>query len=106
MVRTRDRFDSAKIFEFVKAHQAVWPIVTQCRVLGVSTSGYYAWLKRAPSPRRQADLLLGDRIEALHRQSKCTYGRERIQGDLRDEGIRVSDKRVARLMRETKAAGS
>ena len=32
----------------MKAHQAEYPIATQCRVLGVSTSGYYAWLKRAP----------------------------------------------------------
>jgi hypothetical protein len=48
LVRTRDRFDPVKVFEFVKAHQALWPVVTQCRVLGVSTSGYYAWLKRKP----------------------------------------------------------
>jgi putative transposase len=84
----------------VKAHQARWPVATQCRVLEVSPSGYYAWRNRAPSRRRQADLLLGDRIEALHRKSRSTYGRPRIQADLQDEGIRVSDKRVARLMRE------
>lgn len=52
-------------------------------MLGVSTSGYYAWLNRAPS-----------------QESHCTYGRVRLQGDLHDEDIRVSDKRVARLMRE------
>ena len=90
----------------MKAYQATWPIVTQCRVLEVSSSGYYAWLKRAPSSRRQSDLLLGDRIETLHRQSRETYGRERIQADLHDEGISVSDKRVARLMRERNIQGA
>ena len=90
----------------MKAYQATWPIVTQCRVLEVSPSGYYAWLKRAPSSRRQSDLLLGDRIETLHRQSRETYGRERIQADLHDEGISVSDKRVARLMRERNIQGA
>lgn len=90
----------------MKAHRAVWPIVTQCRVLVVSVSGYYAWLKRLPSARRQADLSLGDHIEVLHDASDNTYGRVRIQGDLRDEGIRVSDKRVARLMRERKIQGA
>jgi putative transposase len=90
----------------VKAHQAIWPIATQCRVLDVSPSGYYAWLKRSPSKRRQADLLLGDRIEALHRRSRNNYGRPRLQDDLRDEGIFVSGKRVARLMRERKIHGA
>jgi hypothetical protein len=66
-------------------------------VLDVSPSGYYAWLKRPPSKHQQADLLLGDRIEALHCQSRGNYGRPRLQDDLRDEGIFVSDKRVARL---------
>jgi putative transposase len=90
----------------VRAHQAKWPIATLCRVLEVSPSGYYAWLKRPPSKRRQSDLLLGDRIEALYRQSGETYGRPRIQADLRDERIHASDKRVARLMRERKIQGA
>ena len=89
----------------MKAYQAVYPIATMCRVLQVSVSGYYAWRKRAPSLRAQADLLLGDRIEAMHRQSRQTYGRPRIQADLRDDGIWVGDKRVARLMRERKIHG-
>jgi putative transposase len=106
LVRSRDRFDTVAVFEFVKAHQAVWPVATQCRVLDVSPSGFYAWLKREPSLRERADMALGDRIEALHRASHETYGRPRIQADLRDEQIFVSDKRVARLMRERKLQGA
>lgn len=75
-------------------------------MLGVSPSGYYAWLNRAPSKRRQNDLVLGDRIEVLHRKSRGNYGRPRLQADLRDEGIRVSDRRVARLMRERSVQGA
>ena len=51
------------------------------------------------------DLLLGDRIEALFRASRDTYGRVRIQADLRDDDIWVSDKRTARLMRERNIHG-
>jgi putative transposase len=51
-------------------------------------------------------MLLADRIEALWRESRETYGRPRIQADLRDEGSRASDKRVARLMRERKIQGA
>jgi len=90
----------------VKAHQALWPVRTQCRVLEVSSSGYYAWLKRPLSKRRQSDVVLGDRIVALHQASHETYGRPRIQADLRDEEIHVSDKRVARLMRERNVQGA
>src|SRR5208283_512936 len=84
----------------MKAYQATYTIAMLCRVLEVSPSGYYAWCKRSPSARRQGDLLLGDRIEALFRKSRSTYGRPRIHADLRDEGVSISGKRVARLMRE------
>lgn len=77
-----------------------------CRVLEVSTSGYYAWLKRLPSRRKLADIALGDRIETYFRKSRSTYGRPRIQADLQDDGFFVSDKRVARLMRERKLRGA
>jgi len=50
--------------------------------------------------------MLGDRIEALWRHSRETYGRPRIQADLIDEGIHVSDKRVARLMKERSIHGA
>ncbi len=90
----------------MKAHQAIWPIATQCRVLDVSPSGYYAWLKRPPSKHQQSDVLLGDRLVVLHRKSRENYGRPRLQNDLRDEGIFVSDKRVARLMREREIHGA
>jgi putative transposase len=77
-----------------------------CRVLEVSTSGYYACSKRGPSPRKVANHQLGDQIEALHRQSRCIYGRPRIQANLREAGIHASDKRVARVMRERKLRGA
>jgi len=77
-----------------------------CRVLEVSASGYYAWCLRPPSKRAQVDLLIGDLIEVLYRRSRDTYGRPRIQADLHDEGIWISNKRAARLMRERKIRGA
>jgi putative transposase len=67
---------------------------------------FYAWLKRTPSKRSQANVVLGHRIEALHQASLENYGRPRIQADLRDENIFASDKRVARLMRERNIQGA
>lgn len=90
----------------MKSYHADYPVPMLSRMLGVSPSGYYAWLKRAPSKRSQADRALGDRLEALHRQSRGNYGRPRLQWDRRDAGIRVSDKRVARLMQERNIVGA
>jgi putative transposase len=90
----------------VKSHQAQYCISTLCRMLGVSASGYYAWSIRRPSARKVANVLLGDRLEAHWRESREIYGRPRLQADLREEGIRASDKRVARLMRERNIHGA
>jgi putative transposase len=70
-----------------------------CRVLEVSTSGYYAWLKRAPSMWEREDAVLTDRILWIHLRSRGTYGAPRVHAELADEGVHVGRKRVARLMR-------
>jgi putative transposase len=82
----------------VKAHQAEYRVTTMCRVLEVSTSGYYAWRSRSPSLRAQEDEALLERIRASHEKSKGTYGVPRIRRDLVEEKIRIGRKRVARLM--------
>ena len=70
-----------------------------CRVLAVSASGYYAWLKRPPSARARADAELSTRIARFISRSRGTYGAPRIHAELQRSGIRVGRKRVARLMR-------
>jgi len=89
----------------VKSNQARYRISTMCRTLGVSISGYYAWLSRPPSMRKQADVLLGDRIEAFYHASHCTYGRPNLKADLNEVGISISNDRLARLMRERGIVG-
>jgi len=89
----------------VKAHQGQYPITTMCRVLEVSTSGYYAWLKRSQSKRVREDEVLTQRIKKIHTRSKGTYGAPRIHAQLAKEGVRVGRKRVARLMRAAEIQG-
>jgi putative transposase len=83
----------------VTAHQAVHPVAVLCRTLGVSPSGYYAWRKRPLSPRARADVELTAQIEAVHRESRGTYGAPRIHAELAAQGLHLGRKRVARLMR-------
>jgi len=75
------------------------------RVLEVSTSGFYAWRKRGPSKRAREDAWLLERIETIHKESRGTYGAPRIHAELQEQGIQVSRKRVARLMREAGLVG-
>jgi len=89
----------------VKAHRAEHRVATMCRVLGVSTSGYYAWLRRPLSARARENEVLRQRIATIHAISRGTYGAPRILAELRAEGVRVGRKRVARLMREAGLRG-
>lgn len=71
-----------------------------CELLAVSRSGFYAWSSRPESPRKRQDRRLAVEIRAHFRASRGSYGSPRILLDLRDQGVRVGRKRVARLMRE------
>jgi putative transposase len=84
-------------------HQAVHRIATMCRVLEVSTSGYYAWQQREPSQRARSNEELLQRIRTIHVKSRETYGAPRVHAELKEElkkeKRKVSYNRVARLMR-------
>lgn len=64
----------------MSANQAVHPVRTMCRALGVSAAGYYAWRERAPSARAIDNAVLTERIRAVHAESDATYGMPRVGG--------------------------
>lgn len=84
----------------MSAHQAEHPVTTMCRVLGLSTSGYYAWRQRRVCRRKREDTALRERIRHFYTASKGRYGAPKIHADLTEDGERVGCKRVARLMRQ------
>lgn len=76
-----------------------------CRLLGVSTSGFYKWLRKVPSPRETANAELTQTIKEIHAWSRGTYGVPRMHPELHDRGIEVGKNRIARLMREAEIQG-
>ena len=87
-------------YAFIHSRVGGFKLRLMCRLLRVSSSGYYAWLKRGPSERsRRNDALLIE-IRAAHSRSRRTYGSPRIFNELREQGFKVGENRVARLMRE------
>ena len=87
-------------FVFIAAEKALYPVVVLCRVLEVSSSGFYAWLKRAVALHAKVDAQLIVELRLAHQRSRETYGSPRLHAELRAPGVRVRRKRVERLMRE------
>jgi putative transposase len=90
----------------MSANRAVFPIATMARVLGVSESGYHAWLCRAPCAHAIADAALLKRIRTVHTSSRETYGAPRVHAELLAGDERHGRKRIARLMREAGLVGA
>lgn len=89
----------------MNAHRAEYAVAAQCRVLGLSESGFYASRVRPPSARELDDQLLLTEIRKFHAKSKGTYGAPRIHADLKEAGYHIGEKRVARLMRSAGLEG-
>jgi hypothetical protein len=70
-----------------------------CAALGVTGSGYHAWVRRVPGPRAQANAALLPLIQQAHRESRQTYGSPRIRNWLQQRGQRCGRTRIAKLMR-------
>jgi putative transposase len=90
----------------MSANQAIFPVSTMARVLGVSRAGFYAWLNRPASEHAQADAALLKRIRTVHATARETYGSPRVHAELRAGGEKHGRKRIARLMREAGLVGA
>lgn len=77
-----------------------YPMDLLCRVFSVSRSGFYAWQGRKPSRRAQEDAKLKVAIQAVHQQSRETYGTLRVHPELQAQGFEAGRDRVARLRTE------
>jgi putative transposase len=95
------------VYRHISAERAhCFPVSLMCELLGVSESGYWAWCKRPPSDRELSDAWLTERIRAIHASSSGRYGSPRVHAMLRRQGIRIGEKRVARLMAQAGLQGA
>jgi transposase InsO family protein len=92
-------------YGFMEEHRDTFRVKSVCRVLGVSRSGYYAWRKRRPSARQQANEQLLGHIREAHIRTRNIYGSPRITAELNEQGIRCGKNRVARIMRDNGIRG-
>ena len=86
-------------FHFIAAYRTEFQVRRLCRVLGVSPSGFYAWVRRSPPRQAERNAALLVHIRAAHAASRQTYGAPRSYQELRAQGIGAGRHRIARLMR-------
>ena len=86
-------------FRFIREQRETFPVGQLCSVLEVSRSGFYAWLKRAPSARARDNDSLASTIDRIHRENRGVYGSPRVYRALQSIGIAAGKHRVARIMR-------
>ncbi len=70
------------------------------QLLGVSRSGFYAWLRRSPSARKCHDEQMKPLVRAVHEFSRKTYGPRRMQSELLENGVILGRDHIARLRKE------
>ena len=71
-----------------------------CEVLKVSRSAYYEWLKRPMTNREIEDIKLSEQIKVIFNESRQTYGHRRVKKFLKRCGIKCSNDRIRRLMKQ------
>lgn len=87
-------------FAFIAKHRPVWPVSWMCAALGVSRSGFHAWLTRQPSQRTREDEAILSKARASFVASDRTYGARRVWRDVLAEGVACGLHRIERIMRE------
>jgi len=85
-------------FVFIAKHRGIWPVAWLCEALGVSRSGFHAWLTRSPSQRDRDDEAIGARVRASFIASARTYGARRVWRDVLAEGVSCGLHKIERLM--------
>jgi hypothetical protein len=91
-------------YQFVQQYQGHFRTTILLRMLDVAASAFYGWQKRPISQRARQKELLVEQIRHLFAHNKGRYGSPRIHYDLQALGIRCSQKRVARLLKEQNLA--
>ena len=86
-------------YRFIRKHRQEFSVSRMCRVLNVSRSGFFAWLKRGESRRQRENAKLLRKIREVFLVSDRTYGSPRVWAALWAKGWRISRKQVSRLMR-------
>ena len=87
-------------YQFIDAHKKTWPIRLMCKVMDVSSSGYYEWRRRPESAQELSNRKLDEEIGKVYGEHKQRYGVPRVTEELKERGLQCSENRIARRMQK------
>lgn len=89
-------------YAWIKDHRDSFPVVAMCRVLQVSKSGYYRWVKAKPSLRTLRAERIQTSVKQVYEDSNQIYGSVKIADRLgKDDRLETACRNtVAAAMRE------
>ena len=87
-------------YSWIKKERKSYPFTLWCRVLQVSTSGYYDWVGRAPSPQQQRRNAIGQAVARSHFESYQIYGYRKVWEDLAEQEIACCEETVRRALQD------
>lgn len=87
-------------YAFIAEKRVAFPVAVLCRVLGVSRSGFYAFVAKPETEQKRRDASLAAKTRAVFAEHQGRYGSPRVYRELRHRGDVVSEKKVAQLMRD------
>ena len=90
-------------FGFIRQQMKAYPVTVLCKVMRVSRSGFYDFLKRfkqGPGNDHSREAILESRVRQIFKLFKNSYGSRRMAEQLQREGYRVGRYKARRLMRD------
>jgi hypothetical protein len=96
--RNNDEVPTGHKYAWIKQHASNYSVTKLCQFMFVSRSAYYDWLRRRPTIREQEDSKLIDLVKITFKKGRENYGTRRIKGALLNQGLRISRRRIAKLM--------
>jgi len=87
-------------YAWIKQHSRQFPVMVMCRVLQLSSSGYYGWLEHQPSAQQQRRQHISLAIGRSYFQSRRIYGYRKVHQDLLEANIVCCEETVRRIMRD------
>ena len=87
-------------YAWIKKHQRLFPTAVMCRLLNVSSSGYYDSVQRQASPQQIRRQAIAQAAAVSYFENRRVYGYRKVYDDV-IETIACSEETVRRMMRST-----
>lgn len=88
------------MYGFILSQEQVFPVIVMCKILSVSRSGYYVYRKGGNALKSSRTQQVDDQVIKAFKLHKNRYGTRRLVPELRDQGLKIGNVKLRRIMRK------